>query len=194
MYVELVAFDKEQQEVERSLKLRKPDFVIILVGSLLHRQCFFRKTKIVFRDELNARPGCLSLPIINSLKALIYKYLAINMKKIYHSSTCTTNQRILKELKPGKDFILQDIKTEPITAKQLDEMKKLAGSYEALFSRVAIKYRSLGLNEMDLKEKDYKKYILEEYTFLKRPVIIVNDQIFIGNAPKNVAAAKAAMK
>jgi len=116
------------------------------------------------------------------------------MKKIYHSSTCTTNQRILKELKPGKDFILQDIKTEPITAKQLDEMKKLAGSYEALFSRVAIKYRSLGLNEMDLKEKDYKKYILEEYTFLKRPVIIVNDQIFIGNAPKNVAAAKAAMK
>jgi arsenate reductase len=32
---------------------------------------------------------------------------------------------------------------------------------------------------------------LKEYTFLKRPVLIFNDQIFIGNAPKVVAAAKA---
>ena len=116
------------------------------------------------------------------------------MKKIYHLSTCSTNQRILKELKPGKSFVLQDIKNEPITAKQIDEMKKLAGSYESLFSRVAMKYRGWGLNEMDLKEKDYRKYILEEYTFLKRPVIIIDDQIFIGNSKKNVAAAKAAMK
>jgi arsenate reductase len=47
---------------------------------------------------------------------------------------------------------------------------------------------------MTLNEKDYRKYILQEYTFLKRPVMIINDRIFIGNAPKNVAAAKAAMK
>lgn len=116
------------------------------------------------------------------------------MKKIYHLSNCATNQRILKELKPGKEFTFQEIKTEPITAKQLDEMKKLAGSYEALFSRVAMKYRGWGLNEMDLTEKDYRKYILEEYTFLKRPVIIVDDEIFIGNSKKTVEAAKQAMK
>ena len=93
------------------------------------------------------------------------------MKKIYHLATCTTNQRILRELKPGSDVILQDIKTEPITAKQIDEMKKLAGSYEALFSRVAMKYRSMGLNQMKLEEKDYRNYILQEYTFLKRPIV-----------------------
>ena len=87
-----------------------------------------------------------------------------------------------------KSFELQDIKTEPITAAQLDEMKKLAGSYEALFSRVALKYRSMGLNKMTLTEKDYRKYILQEYTFLKRPVMIVGDRIFIGNAPKVTAA------
>ena len=106
------------------------------------------------------------------------------MKKIYHLATCTTNQRILRELKPGSDVILQDIKTEPITAKQIDEMKKLAGSYEALFSRVAMKYRSMGLNQMKLEEKDYRNYILQEYTFLKRPVVIVDDKIFIGNASR----------
>ena len=103
-------------------------------------------------------------------------------------------KRIEKEIKPPKDAAMQDIKTEPITPAQIDEMKKLAGSYEALFSRVALKYRGWGLNTMTLTEKDYRKYILEEYTFLKRPVIIVNDKIFVGNSPKSVAAAKAALK
>jgi arsenate reductase len=116
------------------------------------------------------------------------------MKKIYHLSTCSTNQRILGEVKPGKTFVLQDIKKEPITAEQLEEMKELAGSYEALFSRVALKFRKMGLHELNLKEKDYRKYLLEEYTFLKRPVIIKGKNIFIGNAPKTVAAAKESLK
>jgi arsenate reductase (glutaredoxin) len=116
------------------------------------------------------------------------------MKKIYHLGNCTTCQRILKELKPGKQYILQEIKSEPVTAAQLDEMKSLAGSYEALFSRIALKYRQLGLHEQKLSEKDYRKYILQEYTFLKRPVIIIDGQIFIGNAPKVTEAAKKAMK
>jgi len=116
------------------------------------------------------------------------------MKKIYHLGTCTTCQRILKELKPGKDVVLQDIKTEKISPAQLDEMKKLAGSYENLFSRIALKYRSMGLNTMILTEKDYRRYILDEYTFLKRPVIIVDNEIFVGNAKKNVEAVKQALK
>ncbi|MFN5324215.1 MAG: arsenate reductase family protein [Bacteroidota bacterium] len=116
------------------------------------------------------------------------------MKKIYHLGTCSTNQRIISEVKPGKSFEMQDIKKEPITPEQLDEMKALAGSYEALFSRVAMKFRSMGLNEMKLTEKDYRKYILQEYTFLKRPVIINGKEIFVGNAPKTVEAAKASLK
>lgn len=111
------------------------------------------------------------------------------MNKIYHLATCSTCQRILKEIPNLKRFELQDIKTEAITAKQLDEMKQMAGSYEALFSRVAMKYRSMGLNNMKLTEKDYRKYILQEYTFLKRPVIIIGDQIFIGNGKNVVKAA-----
>ena len=114
------------------------------------------------------------------------------MKKIYHLATCSTCQRIIKEL--NTDGVeLQDIKTEAITEKQLEEMHALAGSYESLFSKRAMKYRSMGLNEMTLSEADYKKYILQEYTFLKRPVIIVNEQIFVGNSKKVVEAAKAAM-
>ena len=114
------------------------------------------------------------------------------MKKIYHLANCGTCQNIINELSPlPKGTELQDIKTASITEEQLTEMHALAGSYEALFSRRALKYRELGLNEKKLTEKDYKKYILKEYTFLKRPVLMFNDQIFIGNAPKVVAAAKA---
>lgn len=94
------------------------------------------------------------------------------------------------ELK-DKKFDLQDIKTEKITASQLAEMKKMAGSYEALFSRVALKYRALGLDKKQLTEEDYKNYILQEYTFLKRPVIITGNKIFVGNSKSTVAAAKA---
>ena len=112
------------------------------------------------------------------------------MNKIYHLATCNTCQRIIKELNEGEGFTLQNIKEERIQAKQLDEMKEAAGSYEALFSRRAMKYRSMGLNEMELTEKDYQKYILEEYTFLKRPVIFIEGEIFIGNSKKVVNAAK----
>lgn len=87
---------------------------------------------------------------------------------------------------------MQDIKTQPITAEQLDEMKKLAGSYEALFSRVALKYKTL--DPKPTTEKEYRKLILSEYTFLKRPVAIIGDQIFVGNSKNNVANLKTAAK
>ena len=117
------------------------------------------------------------------------------MKKIYFLSTCDTCARIIKETGiDKKGFVKQDIKTEKITPAQLDEMKELAGSYEALFSRVALKYRAMGLNEKKLTEKDYRKYILEEYTFLKRPVAIIGKTIFIGNSKSNVEALAKAVK
>ncbi|WP_158974747.1 arsenate reductase family protein [Cellulophaga sp. L1A9] len=111
------------------------------------------------------------------------------MKKIYHLSTCDTCQRIIKELQPLEGFTFQDIKTEAITPEQLEDMYSLTQSYEALFSKRARLYRERGLNEKVVTETDYKNLILEQYTFLKRPVIIVDDKIFVGNSKKVVAAA-----
>lgn len=117
------------------------------------------------------------------------------MKKVYHLGNCTTCQAIIKQIAiDKKGFQLQDIKFEKITPVQLDEMKKMAGSYEALFSRRALKYKELGLKDKKLEEKDYKKFILDEYTFLKRPVVIINDKIFIGSDKKNIEALKIAVK
>jgi arsenate reductase (glutaredoxin) len=113
------------------------------------------------------------------------------MKKIYHLGNCTTCQVIIKETKIDKaGFDMQDIKFEKITPVQIDAMKKMAGSYEALFSRRAMKYKEMGLKDKALTEKDYRQLILDEYTFLKRPVVIINEKIFIGSEKKNVAELK----
>lgn len=112
------------------------------------------------------------------------------VKKIYYLGTCSTCIRIMNELKLTESFIKQDIKIDKITEAQINEMKELAGSYEDLFSRKAMKYRAMGLNEKKLSEKDYKKLILEEYTFLKRPVIIIGKNIFIGNSKSVIEEAK----
>ena len=111
------------------------------------------------------------------------------MRKIYYLKTCSTCQRILKALPQLDSFELQDIKTEPITVKQVEEMAKMAGSYEALFSKRATLYKEMGLKDEKLTEADFKRYILEHYTFLSRPVIIADGKIFVGNSPKTVEAA-----
>ena len=94
----------------------------------------------------------------------------------------------MKEIGVDDSWEEREIKSKGLTKKELTALYKMAGSYEALFSRRSMKYRAWKLNEMDLKEKDYEKYILEEYTFLKRPVVVLGDDIFIGNTKKTVAA------
>ena len=114
---------------------------------------------------------------------------------MYHLSNCTTCQAIIRDSHIDKKGVeMQDIKFEKVTPTQLDEMKKMAGSYEALFSRRALKYKELGLKDKKLSEKDYRKFILDEYTFLKRPVVIIDDMIFVGSEKKTVEALKKELK
>ncbi len=113
------------------------------------------------------------------------------MKKAYHLTQCSTCQRILSELSWNGQ--LQDTRKEKISAEQLDQMAKMSGSYESLFSRRALKYKSMGLKNKTLSEADYRQLILDEDTFLKRPVFIVNDKIFVGNSKKTIEALSSAL-
>ena len=109
--------------------------------------------------------------------------------KVYHLSTCDTCRKILKETNAGAVCELQDIKKQHLSPKELDDLEKKVGSYEMLFSRKSQKYKLLGLKDKTLTEKDYRAYILSDYTFLKRPIIIVGDKIFVGNDKKTIEAA-----
>ncbi len=116
------------------------------------------------------------------------------MKKAFYLETCSTCKRILGELELDSSWEMREIKSEGVSPEELDNMYDITQSYEALFSKRAMKFRSLGLNEMTLSEKDYRKYLLEEYTFLKRPVFVDGDKIFVGNAKKTVEALKQHIK
>lgn len=114
--------------------------------------------------------------------------------KIFHLATCKTCQRVLKEIRPSAEFSLQDVKSDPITVSQLEKLKQKAGSFEALFSRRSRKFHLWGLHKKNLTEDDMRDLILQDYTFLKRPIIVVGDHIFIGSRKATMVAAKKLLK
>ena len=111
------------------------------------------------------------------------------MKKVYFLQTCDTCRRILKEINLD-GFEKQEIKANPVKVNQLEEMHQLSNSYEALFNKRAKLYKSMDLNNQTISEADYRQYILDEYTFLKRPVFIIEEEIFIGNSKKEIERLK----
>jgi arsenate reductase len=116
----------------------------------------------------------------------LQKEIAIYMDIIYYLASCDTCRKIIKSLPKEHDFKFHDIKQDPITVAELEKMRELSGSYEALFSKKAQLYKSMDLKNKSLTEDDYKKYILEHYTFLSRPVFIIKDKIYIGNTQQNM--------
>lgn len=102
------------------------------------------------------------------------------MKRLYYLSTCDTCRRLMKEFGSLNEFELIDIKVNNIDAITLDFLKEKTGSYEALFSKRAIKYKTLGLKEKSLTDQDFRQLILDEYTFLKRPVLINGEKLVVG--------------
>lgn len=108
------------------------------------------------------------------------------MNTIYYLASCDTCRKIIKSLPKDIDLIFHDIKQNPISEVELNKLYQLSGSYEALFSKKAVLYKALDLKNKNLTEEDYKKYLLEHYTFLSRPVFIINNEIFIGNSQQNI--------
>ena len=107
------------------------------------------------------------------------------MNQIFYLKTCDTCTRILKDI-PLDRFELIEIKSNPMTELQLEAIFQYSNNYEALFNKRAKKYHAQGLKEQDLTEADFKRLLLEEYTFLKRPVIVYNNELFVGNSKKTI--------
>lgn len=112
------------------------------------------------------------------------------MRKVYYLSSCDTCKRILNDLQLPTDFELQDIKKTPISETYLDFLKSKVGSYEVLCNKRSQLYKNRNLKAQNITESDYKQLILEHYTFLARPVIVIDEQVFVGNATKTIQAIK----
>ena len=112
------------------------------------------------------------------------------MRKVFYLSTCSTCSRILKEWDLPSSIELQNIKENLYTESEVDEMKKMVGSYEELFSKKSMKYKAWDVKEKIHIDKDYREFLMKDYTFLKRPVLVFDDHIFVGNSKDNVEKAK----
>lgn len=117
---------------------------------------------------------------------LCKKKMHLIMNKIYYIASCDTCRKIIKSLPKGNDLVFRDIKQDSLTTDELEEMYQLSGSYEALFSKKAQLYKSMNLMDKSLTEDDYKKYILEHYTFLSRPVFVINNAVYVGGTQQNM--------
>jgi arsenate reductase len=116
------------------------------------------------------------------------------MNKIYYLASCDTCRKIIKNLPKDNNLVFHDIKQNPITEAELEEMYQLSGSYEALFSKKAQLYKSMDLKNKALTEADFKKYILEHYTFISRPVFIIDGKIYVGNTQQNILQVMKALE
>lgn len=100
----------------------------------------------------------------------------------------------MDELSLSPKFERQDIKKDPLSAEQLEQLYRLTNSYEALFNRRAQLYKARNLKDRNLQEEDFRILLLEHYTFLKRPVIVAGNHIFIGSSSRVVSKAKEYLK
>jgi arsenate reductase len=90
-------------------------------------------------------------------------------------------------------FELIDIKEHHITAEALDFIRRHVDTYESLFNKRARKFSGLAINPEQITEDKWRDLILSEHTFLKRPVIIYGDKVYVGNSKKVVEEALASI-
>lgn len=113
------------------------------------------------------------------------------MQRFYYLSSCDTCKRIIKILDLPESVSCIDIKKAPLQEEDLTVLYAHTQSYEALLNKRAQKLKAI--DKSSLTETRIKELLLSHYTFLKRPVLLLDDQLFVGNAKATVEAAKAAL-
>jgi arsenate reductase len=114
----------------------------------------------------------------------------IDMKKFFYLCTCDTCKRMMKEL-ILTDFEIIDIKKTPISPSDLKTARKTVDSYQDLFNKRARKLKELKIDLSQLDDSKIETLILEEYSFLKRPLLLDGEKVLAGNSKSTFAEMKA---
>jgi arsenate reductase len=106
-----------------------------------------------------------------------------------HCSTCQKAKAYL-EAKGVCFTVVRDIKAAPLSETEVKDLVAKIGGAEALFSKRAMKFRSLGLHEQTLTSEQLVGHMATEYTFIKRPVVVFEESkaIFAGFSAKQYDA------
>ena len=110
----------------------------------------------------------------------------MNEIKIYWLPHCSTCKKA-KEFLENKGVIISqfhDLKTQSLSRREVEKLAELVGGAENLFSRRAIKYRELGLHEREVSSAEMLDLMSSEYTFIKRPVLVIGENATAGFSEK----------
>ncbi len=94
-------------------------------------------------------------------------------------TTCLKAKRRLEYHRAGAT-VVRDIKQEPLDRAEIERLVKKLGGAENLFSRRSVKYRELGLRDKTLSENEMIDLMADEYTFLKRPILVAGNTAIAG--------------
>ncbi len=112
------------------------------------------------------------------------------MNFILYLSSCSTCKKIIKAMELPEELRLIDIKKEPLSKNQLDFLYQNTGSYLALINKRALLFKQRQIDTQQLTEDFAKNLLMDHYSFLKRPVLVYRNKVFIGNTKAVVAEAK----
>ena len=111
------------------------------------------------------------------------------MRVFYYLSSCSTCKKIENQLILGESVKKIDIKKKKLTEQELKTLHEKVGNYEGLINKRAQLFKQRKIDYKKLEEKDFKNLLLEHYTFIKRPILIYDEKIFVGNSPKTILEA-----
>lgn len=100
----------------------------------------------------------------------------------YGLPNCTTCQKALRRLDYHgvANITKRNIKEEPLSRAEIEELAVKLGGAENLFSRRSVKYREMGLRDKTLTTDEMFDLMADEYTFLKRPILVVGSTAIAG--------------
>jgi len=100
----------------------------------------------------------------------------------YGLPNCTTCQKALRRLDYHRvsNVKKRNIKEEPLNRLEIENLADMLGGAENLFSRRSVLYRELGLKDKTLTDAEMLDLMAGEYTFLKRPVLVIGKTAIAG--------------
>jgi len=101
---------------------------------------------------------------------------------LYWLPNCSTCQKAVRWLDRRGITIttFRDLKEKPLTRAEIENLAKMLGGSAELFSKRAVKYRELKLNEKTLSSQEMFELMTDEYTFLKRPILEIGNEAVAG--------------
>ena len=110
------------------------------------------------------------------------------MITIYHNPRCSKSRATLALLeKHEASFRIVEYLKEPPTRQELSTILSMLGiNARSLLRTKESIYKSKGLDDKALSEKDLISAIIKNPILMERPIVVANNKAIIGRPPENV--------